>query len=190
MLFLYTAMIDDGADQIRFEDIYYGYRKQMFVVAERVLHNREDAEDAVQDALLGIAKNIATVPAGNEKVLRAYVLTAARNAALNLLPKKRQRDDLLDISELDAASGDDLFEQVVNCQDYDLLLRALRQLAQPYREVLMLAYVHEQGPKATAQILSRKEETVRKQLYRGRKLLMELCAKEGMSFVQDRMEAI
>lgn len=190
MLFLYAAMIDDKADQIRFEEIYYGYHKQMFIVAERILHNQEDAEDAVQNALIGIAKNIKVLSFRNEKVLRAYVLTAAKNAALNMLPQKLQRDKLMDINEIPATSDDNLFQQVMVCQDYRLLLRAIRQLDQPYREVLMLAYVHGHGPKATAQILSRKEETVRKQLYRGRKLLIELCRKEGMNFVQDRIEAI
>lgn len=190
MLLFYTAMIDDKPDQLRFERVYHSYRRQMLVVAERVLHDREEAEDAVQNALLGIAKNIKSLPSGDERVERAYVLTAAKNAALTMLPKKQMRDSMADISELNVASEEDLFRQVVNCQDYDLLLRAMRQMEPPYREVLMLVYVQEQSVKAAAAILCRKEETVRKQLRRGRKQLIELCRKEGMSFGQDRMEAL
>ena len=55
MLLFYTAMIDDKPDQLRFERVYHSYRRQMLVVAERVLHDREEAEDAVQNALLGLA---------------------------------------------------------------------------------------------------------------------------------------
>lgn len=190
MLFMYVAMIEDNAELIRFEEIYYGYRKQMLVVANRVLHNMDDAEDAVQNALLGIAKHIKSVPAQDERVVRAYVLTAAKNAALSLLPKKQQRDGMADISELTVAAQDDLFQQVLNAQDYDLLLCAMRRMDPPYREVLMLTYVQEQSLKATAHILQRKEETVRKQLYRGKKLLIELCRKEGMSFAEDRIKAV
>ena len=62
MLFLYMTMIEEQADQIRFEQIYHGYRKQMLAVANRVLRNPEDAEDAVQNALLGIARNIKSIP--------------------------------------------------------------------------------------------------------------------------------
>lgn len=126
MLFLYTALIDDEIDQCRFADIYYTYRKQMLLVAQRILHNPEDAEDAVQTAPLGIAQRIHSVPTGNDKVLKAYVLTAAKNAALSMLPKKQERDQQIDISELTLASGDDLFEQVMASQDYELLLRAMR----------------------------------------------------------------
>lgn len=182
MLFLYMSMIEQKADQIRFEEIYYGYRKQMLVVANRVLHNMEDAEDAVQNALLGIAKHIKSVPAGDERVVRAYVLTAAKNAALSLLPGKQQREGFADISELSIPANEDLFQQVLNSQDYDILLRAMKKLESPYREVIMLVYVHEQSAKAAAELLCRKEETVRKQLQRGKKLLIELCRKEGMCF--------
>jgi len=189
MLLLYTAMIDEKPDQLRFERIYYSYRKQMLVVADRVLHNVDEAEDAVQNALLGIARNIKTVPQ-DERVERAYVLTAAKKAALSMLPKKQLRDSMVDISELKVAASEDLFQQVMNCQDYDMLLRAMRQMEPPYREVLMLVYVQEQTVKAAADILRRKEETVRKQLQRSRKQLIELCRKEGMSFAQDRIEAV
>lgn len=189
MLLMYMAMIDDKPDQLRFERIYYSYRKQMIRVAERVLHNPDEAEDAVQNALLGIARNIKNVPQ-DERVERAYALTASKNAALLLLPKQQQRDNTLDFTELNIQSKDDLFQQVVNSLDYDLLLRAMRQLDPIYRDVLMMVYVQEQSVEAAADILQRKKETVRKQLQRGKKLLIELCVKEGMCFGQDQIEAV
>lgn len=190
MLLLYTAMIDDETDQCRFADIYHGYRKQMLVVAQRVLHNPEDAEDAVQTALLGIAQRIHAIPTDNEKALRAYVLTAAKNAALSMLPKKQERDKLIDITELTIASNDDLFEQIMASQDYELLLRAMRQLPGHYREVLMLILVHEYSVKDASAILHRREGTVRQQLNRGKKLLIELCRKEGMCFEENHINAV
>ena len=81
MLFMYAAMIDDEVDQLRFADIYHGYRKQMLLVAKRGLNNDEDAEDAVQIAFLGIAQRIKSVPSDDPKKLRAYVLTAAKKPA-------------------------------------------------------------------------------------------------------------
>lgn len=181
MLMLCATMIDEKPDQLRFERIYYSYRNQMLFTAERVLHNRDEAEDAVQNALLGIARNIKTVP-NDEQVERAYVLTAARNAALQLLPKQQRRSEMLDIADLSVQSGDDLFLQAMNSLDYDLLLRCLRQMDPIYRDVLLLVYVQEQSLDATADILQRKKETVRKQLQRGKRLLAELCEKEGLCY--------
>lgn len=180
MLSFYTAMIDDEQDQLRFEDIYYSYRKQMLYVAQQILRDPTEAEDAVQVALLGIAKSIKTVPAGNPKVVRAYVLVAAKNAALGMLPKKKQRDEMLNIDDIQTASSEDVFTKITLSQDYELLLRAMRQLPDIYREVLMLRYVQQQSENQIALLLNRKPSTVHQQITRGKKALVTLCRKEGM----------
>ena len=108
MLMLYFALINSEADQLRFSDIYSNYQKQMLLVAKRILHSDEDAEDAVQIAFLGIAQRIKSLPVDDRR-LRAYVLTAAKNAALSLLPQKKRQDNMLDIDELPIASDEDLF---------------------------------------------------------------------------------
>lgn len=189
MLLFYAAMIDDSSDQLRFADIYNGYRKQMLLVAERVLNNHEDAEDAVQAAFLGIARRMKAVPSDNPKKLRAYVLTAAKNAALTML-HQTQKSNLADEAGPCAIPDEDLFQQIVLLQDYDTLLRVMRQLPSPYREVLLMIYVQEQSVKDTAVLLHRREGTVRQQLGRGKKLLVALCQKEGLSFVQEENHAV
>lgn len=185
MLLFYTAMIDDTQDQLRFEDIYYSYRKQMLLVAQRILHDPMEAEDAVQTAFLGIARQIKRIPAGNPQVLRAYVLTAAKNAALNMLPKRQQQNELLSISELDIADDHNLFDQIASSQDYELLFKAIRKLPAIYREVLMLKYVQELTMKEIAALLDRKAATVHQQITRGKKLLIAQCREEGMDFAKE-----
>ena len=43
---------------------------------------------------------------------------------------------------------------------------------------------------AAADVLGRPYETLRKQLQRGKRLLIELCRKEGLCYVEDRTDAI
>ena len=105
MLMLYFALIDSEADQLRFSDIYSNYQKQMLLVAKRILHSDEDAEDAVQIAFLGIAQRINSCRL--MIAFTAYVLTAAKNAALSLLPQKKRQDNMLDIDELPIASDEE-----------------------------------------------------------------------------------
>ena len=185
MLLLYTAMIDDTQDQLRFEDIYYSYRKQMLLVAQRILHDPMEAEDAVQTAFLGIARQIKHIPAGNPQIVRSYVLTAAKNAALNMLTKRQQQNELLSISELDVADDHNLFDQIASSQDYELLFKAIRKLPAIYREVLMLKYVQELTMKEIAALLGRKFTTIHQQITRGKKLLIAQCREEGMDFAKE-----
>lgn len=182
VLATYLNMITGQTDKLRFEQLYHSYRKQMLAVAYRILENPDDAEDAVQDALLGIVKSISSMRELEDTALRAYVLTAAKNAALKILYRNKKGTDTERILELDYKESESVFQTVLNTMDADLLLRAMRQLDPIYRDVLLLTYVQECDLQETAATLGRKEETVRKQLYRGRKLLIELCRKEGLNF--------
>lgn len=108
------------------------------------------------------------------------MLTAARNAALSLLPKLRRQQELLDITEVHAADSEDLFRRISASQDYALLLRAMGRLPDTYREVLMLRYVQDLSAPRIADILHRTPAAVRQQLVRGRSRLIALCQEEGM----------
>ena len=81
---LYADLIDDAGNRLRFEEIYETYCRQMFYKANSILRDEHEAEDAVHDAFIGIARNMKTVAAiANEQDLRYYVLRAAENAAYN-----------------------------------------------------------------------------------------------------------
>ena len=119
------------------------------------------------------------------QIVRAYVLTAAKNAALNMLPKRQQQNELLSISELDIADDHNLFDQIAASQDYELLFKAIRKLPAIYREVLMLKYVQELTMKEIAALLDRKVTTIHQQITRGKKLLIAQCREEGMDFAKE-----
>jgi RNA polymerase sigma-70 factor (ECF subfamily) len=49
-----------GGDKAAFESLTNRHRKRLFRVARRMLSNREEAEDAVQEALLGAYRNLSS----------------------------------------------------------------------------------------------------------------------------------
>ncbi|MBR6826172.1 MAG: RNA polymerase sigma factor [Oscillospiraceae bacterium] len=159
----------------RFEAIMEAYEKQMYFVALSILRNHHDAEDAVQTALMCISRQAKHLPQ-NTQALRAYVLTAAKHAALNLLPKQCKDADLDNVV---AVSTEDLFETVVASQEYDRLLVAIKSLPPTYREVLMLRYVQQLDTKQMAKLLDRPRGTVQKQISRAKALLVQIYHKES-----------
>lgn len=56
MLVYYLQMLDTPEEKVKFEQIYLKYRGLMYQVADGILHNRQDAEDAVHNAFLRIIK--------------------------------------------------------------------------------------------------------------------------------------
>ena len=146
------------------------YSRMLFRICYGVLDNRSDAEDAVQTALLRIARQGKKLPA-NEKALRAYVLTAAKHSALNQLSA---RSEYLDLDGIVVADQYDLFETIVSSQEYDRLLRAIKSLPPIYREVLMLRYVQQLETKEIAKLLDRPKNTVQKQILRAKTMLTKI----------------
>lgn len=175
MLIFYLSLIDDESDQYTFETIYHSYKNDMLAVANHVLSNQWEAEDAVQDAMLSLAMSIKCVPT-NAKEMRAYSLAAARNAALNLRKKNAKHKNNISIDTLlpFPDSDNDLFDQIIANEEYETLLHLIDQLPLSIKECFLLRYVAGMGPGEISQALSRKRDTVKKQLYRGKAMLINL----------------
>ena len=58
IMLIYMMMLETPEEKSLFEQIYLEYRGLMFHVAYEILHNEQDAEDAVHQAFVKIAENI------------------------------------------------------------------------------------------------------------------------------------
>lgn len=57
-MLLYLQMLETPEEKSLFEQIYLEYRGLMYHVAYEILHNDQDAEDAVHQAFVKIVENI------------------------------------------------------------------------------------------------------------------------------------
>lgn len=184
MLVLYMSFIDDEIHRRLFEKIYMTYRKQMFLVARAVLSNDSDAEDAVHDVFLKIAKSqmqkIGSIQEAAD--VRNYLLKATKHQAIDHL-RKRQRtvmnaereDALKSIVEL---PDDQLMDMINNGMAYDCILQVIASLDDIYRDTLYAHFVLELSIPETASLLNCKTATAKQRLVRGKKLLQKQLLEE------------
>lgn len=170
MLAFYTVFMDEDDDRAKFEQVYTLYKKKMWYTANAVLSDGYLAEDAVHNAFVGIAKNINKVDDVNSSKTLSYVITAAKNAAIDLLRKNRSHteiniDELYDLSDTNSSSFYQSFETENTVQEILLKMPSI------YRDVLYLLLVEEMTEKEIASLLGRKPGTVHQQVRRGRKIL-------------------
>ena len=78
-MLIYLQTIDDPQDRTRFEAMYSAYRGLMFHVANRILQNAQDAEDAVHLAFLSLA-NCRLLPEPGPQARHLAAVTAERKA--------------------------------------------------------------------------------------------------------------
>ena len=183
MLLIYLNLIDNSEEQDRFEQLYLLYRKKMYYVANSILHDTYEAEDAVHNAFIAIARNLKSIKDIKSSDTVAYVCRAAKNMALNIYAKKSkqyQYERSLDESEI-AQSTSSYYEDELQAacikHKSEIIIQCINLLPCIYREVLYSHYVEEQSASKIAKTLGLNTATVKKRLVRGKKQLLELITK-------------
>lgn len=187
MLSFYLSLIDNENDRKLFEIIYYSHRKQMFMLAMSILKNEHDAEDLVHDVFCTIAEKHIHIfqTITNEQDLKNYLLKATKNRALNVKRDKKLHISLYEsetvLNEEVNLNDNSFLDVICNKMTYQELVETIRSLDKKYEEVLYLHFVLELSVTDVAEILNRNIHTVKKQLVRGKKLLIEsLKVNEGV----------
>ena len=174
MLAIYLAMLETEQDQRRVTRLFEAHEKKIYAVALRILGDPDRAEDAAQQTWLQLIKNWDRVSALPWRETEGYVVTVAKNCALDILRAERKT----------AAFPEDWDPpaQEERQEEYDYLVSLIRSLPENYRRILELKCVEEQTNKEIARRLGMNESTVAVRVMRGRALLKERLEKEGYAY--------
>lgn len=171
-MIFYLQMIETPEDRTKFEILYSSYKDWMGTIAFDVLHNKDDAEDAVHNAFVKIAENIRKIDDPLSKKTRAYIATITETKAIDIYRKKRRHPEV-PLPEDELGIQFDYY----NCGD---LARCIAQLPSRQRAVLTLKYRHGYSNREIAKILKISEINAVKLDQRAKAKLKELCMKEGL----------
>ena len=83
--------IENDEERALAENLYLTYKSRMYGIAYAILHNREDAEDAVMDAVFGIVKNISLFSSIPRNKTESLIVVISRNAAINRYNYNKRR---------------------------------------------------------------------------------------------------
>lgn len=160
------------SEKVTFEKLYYSYRDMLYTTALGIVKNPADAEDVLQNAFIKISKNLNCIKDVGSKSTAAFLAVITKNSAYDFLRSHNKYREL-PLADADFSVSDDIIEQISLKTDYEKLVAIIKSIPSPYNEVLFLHFVYELSVKETAHILSRKTSTVKQQLVRGKKLLLE-----------------
>lgn len=179
MLPFYITLLDDSNDSDKFETLYIKYRARMIHVAHDVLHNMYDAEDAVHNAFISIARNIKKIDDADSCEAMGYVCRAARTAALNISSKRgREFEKEVCFPDEDIYGAEDkALDEICSEENIGYIVKCIKSLPDIYRDVLYLFYVDDLTAHQISVKLNIKKATVKQRLVRGKKRLLELLDK-------------
>ena len=167
-----------AGDTAAFASLVMPHRDGILRLAQRILRNREDAEDAVQTAFLDALRHLDTFQGRSR--FSSWLTRIALNAAfMRLRTGRRKNEASLDemveretAARFEVVEGRPNPEQECSLKETRVLLaQAIDRLGPLYREVLHMFHVQELPAKEAARILGVPVGTVKARLHRARSRL-------------------
>ena len=165
-----------AGDVSAFESLVKKYDRNVFRIANHITHNREDAEDVVQDAFLKAYENLEQFQ-GQSKFYTWLVRIAVNEALMKL--RKRRPERTVSLDEDVKTEEDSLPREVADWspnpeQQYsqaelkDILTRTIQGLPPGFRTVFVLRDVEGLSTEETAEALDLSIPAVKSRLLRAR----------------------
>ncbi len=170
-----------NGDITAFEQLVKRYDRKLLRIAQSVTHNREDSQDAVQEAFLKAYQNLATFR--EDSKFSTWLIRITLNQSLMKLRKQRSAkeasldDDFQadsDILPTEVADWAPNPEQLYWASELrDILIKCLEELSPILRTVFVLRDIEGLTIDQTAEALSVSEAAVKARLWRARLQLRE-----------------
>ena len=172
-------------DLAAFERLVRRYDRRLLRISQTITHNREDSEDAVQEALLKAFQNLAAFREDSQ--FSTWLIRITVNQSLMKLRKQRTPKEVSldeDLQADGAVFPADVPDRTPNpeqlCWGSELraiFVRALEEIRPILRTVFVLRDVEGLSIKETAQLLNLSQEAVKARLWRVRSHLRERITK-------------
>ncbi|HEU0124170.1 MAG TPA: RNA polymerase sigma factor [Bryobacteraceae bacterium] len=162
-----------AGDKEAMQPFVESFQSKVFNYTWLMCGQREDAEEVAQDTLLKVFENWEQLR--DPAQVKPWVFRIARNCCL----MKRRRSVFAPVEEVpiddapvaDAAERAD--ERLIRMELTSGLERALREIPEIYRAVVLLRDLEELSTAETAQLLEISEDNVKQRLRRARAMLRE-----------------
>ncbi len=163
-----------GDRRAQFE-LYQAYSKAMFNICLRMMGNREEAEDVLQNAFVDVFTKMHTYR--REATLGAWIKRIVVNSCLNELKKKKVQLVEADesIGDLEYKDYEEHFEQ----EDIDRIKQAIRLLPEGYRVVFTLYLLEGYDHGEISEILNITEGASKSQYSRARQRLHQILTQKS-----------
>jgi RNA polymerase sigma-70 factor (ECF subfamily) len=148
-------------------DLYNRHKTTIYRYCERMLVDKDAAEDATQDTFVKMTQNLDSLRDADSFL--PWLIHIARNEVLMYLRRNR-RKSTYDIEEI----WDDTtpFEKVVASETVEIVQLMLNKMKYEYREVLILREYEQLTYAQIAEITGNSESSVKSRLFKARQSMV------------------
>jgi len=159
----------------RFEEILRSEGEKIFNYLRKILRNRSDAEDLMQETFLAFYKNMDNI---HEKAFSSYLFRTAYHKALNYLKKRKKTEKFRQFSE-DLENIARSPEKENNNDNLNKIISLCLQKLKPEQAfIIELQFFQKKSYKEIAEILETTESAVDSKLVRAKRKLRKIISSE------------
>lgn len=174
----------------RFLAAFDAYGDALFRHAFLRLSDRERAIDAVHDTFTKVWSYVRSGQTIDN--FRPFLYKVLNNLIVDEYRKQREQslDAMFEKEGIDEGSFPDLSESTVESLaatiDGKQAFAVLQELPDPYREIIVLRFVDELGPKEIAELIEESENVVSVRLHRGLHMLRDIMQQKEATITANR----
>lgn len=158
-----------AGDVSAFERILFLHERQVLRTAQRLLLNRDDAQDAAQEVFLRLHRKLGQIR--QDADLGPWLYRVTVNICLDMLRRSKRKGETADVET--GGSALDPEQALARSEERQLLEMALQQLPDRERAAIVLRELEGCTTGEVAEILGSSETTVRSQISTGRAKMRE-----------------
>ena len=155
-------------------ELYNRYSPKMLSVCYRFAHNREDAEDMLQEGFIKIFSQMHTF--GNRGAFEGWVRRIIVHTCINILKKNKKFTESVDIIHANAVQVRE--ETVPSIVQAKQIVECIRMLPVGYRTVLNLYAIEGYSHREIGGMLEIEESTSRSQYTRAKAMLEDILVRK------------
>lgn len=166
---LYLQKVLEG-DISKFSYFIEKYKDMAFSIAFRIINNREDAEEIVQDSFLRAFKSLKKFRFDSKFSTWFYRIVV--NNSLSKLKREKQDTRNIDIDKVSDSiieNVESVYKGLIQADQQKFINYALSELCIEDRLLLTLYYLNENSIEEIAEITNISQETLKMKIHRARK---------------------
>jgi len=155
-------------------ELYNRYSPKMLSVCYRFAHNREDAEDMLQEGFIKVFSQMHTF--GNRGAFEGWIRRIIVHTCINVLKKNKKFNESVDIIHATAVQVRE--ESVPSIVQAKQIVECIRMLPLGYRTVLNLYAIEGYSHREIGEMLDIEESTSRSQYTRAKAMLEDILIRK------------
>ena len=155
-------------------ELYNRYSPKMLSVCYRFAHNREDAEDMLQEGFIKVFSQMHTF--GNRGAFEGWIRRIIVHTCINILKKNKKFNESVDIIHATAIQVRE--ESVPSIVQAKQVVECIRMLPIGYRTVLNLYAIEGYSHREIGEMLDIEESTSRSQYTRAKAMLEDILIRK------------